>query len=387
MRLKRQIDQDIKSHFTKYKQALILLGPRQSGKTTLLKRLFPGATYMLVDNMNTQDALETYSISAYKQFIGNSKTIIIDEIHLISDPGRAVKLIYDQIEDIKIIVTGSSALHIKNKTSESMAGRAFDYRLHPLTWSEYLYQLEIIDKIDSNIIDKILNLNTAITIKLFDQKATLSSILKNGLYPATVQAQYDRDYLKNLADRAIFRDILELGLIENRVKAAKLLKVLAHQIGNLISINEISRKLKMDRQTVERYIEIFEQSYIVFRIYPFSKNERKEIGKAAKIYFYDIGLRNAIIDNFDSIDVRNDAGALFENFIITEVKKLIDYCGKDYRLHYWRLTSGEEVDLILSNNSELIGCEIKLGKGRVSRAFTNRYPEAKTHIVTSANFY
>jgi len=179
---------------------------------------------------------------------------------------------------------------------------------------------------------------------------------------------------------------LDLQLIDNRSKALDLLKLLAYQIGNLISYSEIANKLQLSAPTVSRYIEIFEQSYILYRLYPFSKNSRDEIGKSPKIYFWDLGLRNALIDNFDSIKIRSDAGAMFENFIITEVKKEVSYLDLDYKVNYWRLKSGSEVDLVLRNNKEIIGCEIKLKKGVISKSFENRYKEAKTHIITAENF-
>ena len=143
----------------------------------------------------------------------------------------------------------------------------------------------------------------------------------------------------------------------------------------------------VDRKTVQRYIDIFEQSYILYRLYPFSNSKRAEIGKTPKIYFSDLGLRNALINNFDSVSSRNDTGAMFENFIINEIRKSIDYSGPDYKINYWRTKSGSEVDLVLSNHKEVIGCEIKYRNGKITKAFSNRYPEAKLHVVTSENFY
>ncbi len=387
MRFDRHIDKAILNHFSKFKQVLLLMGVRQVGKTTLLKRLFPDALYLLLDEKPIRDVFETYSISSYKHLIKNATKIVLDEVHLINEPGRAVKILYDQLESVEIIVTGSSALHIKNRTGESLAGRSIVYHLYPLTFSEYLFQMDMINTIDADVIERILDLNNEIIPKIFDQDVALEKILLYGTYPYTLNTTEERKYLENLAETAVFKDIIELNLIENRAKAHELLKLLAYQIGNLISYTELGRKLGLHTQTVQRYIEIFEQSYLLYRLPPFSQNKRIEIGKAPKIYFWDLGLRNALIGNFDSIRIRPDAGALFENFIINEVKKLVVYENHDYRVNYWRLKSGAEIDLVLHNNRELIGCEIKLTHGNPSRAFTNRYPHAKVHTVTAKTFY
>lgn len=384
---KRHIDDAIRNHFSRFRQALVLFGARQVGKTTLLKRIFPDALYLLVDEKPVRDVLETYSTSSYKHLIKNTKQIVIDEAHLIGEPGRAIKILYDQIEGVQIIVTGSSALHIKNKTGESLAGRSIVYHLYPLTFSEYLYQTGITDAIDDTILQKILKQDADIKPKLFDQDSTLERILLYGGYPYTLNTVRDKVYLENLAEAAVFKDIVELNLIDNKAKAGELLKLLAYQTGNLISYAELGRKLSLHTQTVQRYIEIFEQSFLLHRLYPFSQNKRNEIGKMPKIYFWDLGLRNALIRNFDTLKLRADAGALFENFIINEVKKLIAYERQDYRVNFWRLKSGAEVDLVLSTHNSIIGCEIKLDKGKPSRAFVNRYPKAKLHTITAQNFY
>ncbi len=387
MRNERHIDKTLLDHFSKFKQVMILLGARQVGKTTLLKRIFPDAQYLLVDDKPVRDILESYSLSAYKHLIKKTKQIIIDEAHLISEPGRAIKIMYDQIDDIQIIVTGSSGLHIKNKTGESLAGRSIVYNLYPLTFSEYLYQTDIIEKIDSLALQKILKQDSKITPALFNREAAVEKIILYGAYPYTLNTTQDRLYLENLADSAIFKDILELNLIDSRAKAYELLKLLAYQIGNLISYNELGRRLNIHKQTVQRYIEIFEQSFIIYRLPPFSRNKRNEIGKMPKVYFWDLGLRNALIGNFDPLRIRPDAGALFENFIMNEVKKIISYDRLNYNVNYWRLKSGAEIDLVLSDHKEIIGCEIKLSKGKPTKAFTNRYDTAKVHTITSQNFY
>lgn len=185
----------------------------------------------------------------------------------------------------------------------------------------------------------------------------------------------------------LFKDIVELNLIENRADAKKLLKLLAYQTGNLINYSQISNRLSIDVRTVQRYIEIFEQSFIVFRLYPYSKDKKIELIKSPKIYFYDVGIRNAIIGNYDSVDIRTDRGAIFENFIISEVLKINQYSDENYDLSYWRTKSGSEVDLVLHKHDEVIGCKIKVSKGTISKAFGNRYPNAKQRVINLDNFY
>lgn len=386
----RFLDEVIKNHFSRQRLILQLLGARQVGKTTILKRIFPDAQYFLLDNQPVLRSFETYDQHSYKQIFSNvSSTIILDEAHLLSDPGRAAKIIFDQFPDKKLIITGSSALNIRNKTAESLAGRKIEYHLYPLTFTEYLEQTNA--QIDNdNIIE---TLKTGLIsfkpkILLFDLSATLERVLTFGLYPYLVEHPSDTNYLLNLSDSIIFKDILELNLIENRRNALDLLKLLAHQIGNLISYSELSRTLGIDSRTVRKYIEIFEQSYLIFRLYPFSKNSRDEIGKSPKIYFHDLGLRNALINDFSSPLLRRDSGAIFENFVISEFYKLNDYLKTGYNLNFWRTSQGSEVDLILSRGeSFLVGLEIKFSKGNPSKAFGNRYREAKLGTITSKNFY
>lgn len=383
----RLIEKQLKKHFSTHKQAIILLGARQVGKTTLLKRLFPNAYYLLVDEKPICDKLETYSSDVYRTLIGSARQIILDEVHLLIDPGRTIKLFYDQLPDRQIIVTGSSALQIKNKTTESMAGRAFHYYLYPLTWGEYLFQHQIERTPNLFIHQKIVSSLSASTVKPYDVKAILERVLLYGQYPELVNQPPNRHYLENLASKAVFQDILELNLIDHRAKAVELLKLLAYQIGNLISYTDLSNRLGISTPTVQRYVEILEQSFIVYRLYPFSRNKRDEIGKAPKIYFWDLGLRNALINNFDSLMLRPDAGAMFENFIINEIQKENNYLDLKYQMNYWRLKSGAEVDLVLSLHDKLIGCEIKLNAGKISSAFVNRYPHAQTHLLTADNFF
>ena len=389
--MNRHLDKIISQHFEKYKQVLILLGSRQVGKTTLVKKIFPQADYFLVDNEPIRKILESYDIEAYKTIISEkSKEIIIDEIHLLTDPGRAIKIIYDQLEGIRIIITGSSSFHIKNKTGESLAGRKIDYYIYPLSFSEYLNQKGIEKDLNFNTLEKVINPNSSKLsdeVYRFDLKNILNNVLIYGLYPHLVNSPTDERYLLNFIDSLIFKDILELNLIDNKKLAKDLLKLLAFQIGNLINYSELATSLKADQRTIKRYIEIFEQSFIIFRLYPYAKNKRDEISKSAKIFFYDTGVRNALINDFSDLESRMDKGALFENFIISELIKQNSYLEKNYKLYYWRTKQGSEIDLVLEKGQELIGVEIKYKRRVFNQAFSNRYPEAQLKMLTVDNFY
>lgn len=389
--MQRHLDSKIENHFKKYKQVLILLGSRQIGKTTLVKKIFKNADYFLVDNEPIKKILETYDIETYKTLINKDpREIVIDEIHLLENPGRAIKIIYDQMEKIRIIITGSSSFHIKNKTGESLAGRKIDYNFYPLTFSEYLKQKGIEEKLNFNIIEKITDdekYNSKDRLYPFDIKSITDNILIYGQYPHLIQNPSDEKYLRNFVDSLIFKDLLELDLIEDKKLAKELLKLLAFQIGNLINYSELANSLKADQRKIRRYIEIFEQSFILFRLYPYSKNKRDEISKSAKIFFFDTGIRNALIDDFSDLDSRIDKGALFENFIIAELIKQNSYLEKGYNFYYWRTKQGSEIDVVLEKKDELIGVEIKYQRKNANRAFGNRYKEAKIRNVTMHNFY
>jgi predicted AAA+ superfamily ATPase len=389
--MKRHLDSKISQHFEKYKQVLVLLGSRQVGKTTLVKKIFPNGDYFLVDNEPIKKIFESYDIETYKTLINkNSKEIVIDEIHLLDNPGRAVKIIYDQIENIKLIITGSSSFHIKNKTGESLAGRKIDYNIYPLTFSEYLNQKGIEKNLNFNILEKIIDdkkYNLKDQLYKFDIKNILNNVLIYGQYPHLIKNPNDEKYLLNFVDSLIFKDILELNLIEDKKLAKDLLKLLAFQIGNLTNYSELANSLKADQRTIKRYIEIFEQSFILFRLYPYSKNKRDEISKAAKIFFYDTGVRNALIGDFSGLESRADKGSLFENFIISELIKQDSYADKNFKFYYWRTKQGSEIDVVLEKGKDLVGIEVKYKRKAFNKAFKNRYPQSKVRIVTADNFY
>lgn len=392
MKTIRHLDTSLITHIQTLKEVLILLGARQVGKTTMLRRLFPRAQYITVDNEHVRNILDRYDITAYHELVPSHTTmLLVDEIHLLKDPGRAVKILYDQLPQMKLIVTGSSSLWIKNRATESLAGRKIDYHLFPLSISEYLVQIGI----ENDLFYPILRHpifgkdDPAERVYPFDIDAITRAVMRYGLYPALINHPQKEQYLKNLVDSVVFRDLLDLSLLSNRTAARNLLRLLAFQIGSLVNINELAGKLSVDAKTVRRYLTLFEQSFIVFNLPPYSKNKRKEIGKMTKVYFFDCGLRNALIENFQPMETRADTGVLFENLIVSEVYKANMYSGLGYKLHFWRTTDGSEVDLVLAKGDVLTALEIKYSPRKIPRtnqAFLHRYPGATFGILTSGNY-
>lgn len=386
----REIDSEILNHFSKYKEVLILLGARQVGKTTLLKRLYPDAQYLLCDNDNIKNSLERYDISAYRQLIApQNNLVVIDEIQLLTNPGRAAKILYDQIPGLRLVITGSSALMIQHTAVESLAGRKIDYHLYPLTFSEYIVQQQIETKLTDRIFTNLLQANSSNPdpVHPYDLPNILETVLLYGLYPGILSHPSNPTYLINLIDTILLKDLLDLHLIEERSRGLQLLRLLAYQIGNLVNLSEIANRLNINVKTVKRYIQLFTESFIIFPLYPYAKSGRDEIGKMPKIYFWDTGIRNALIQNFQPLALRPDAGSLFENFIISECQKINVYGDHGYAFHFWRTRQGSEIDLVLTRNQELIGVEIKFNQGQVNRSFSTRYPSTQLKLVTSKSFF
>lgn len=385
----RHLDKALTEHFINYKEVLVLLGARQVGKTTLLKRIFPEAQYLIVDNEPIRATLEHYDPAIYRQLLTGGNLVVIDEIQKLTDPGRAAKIFYDQLSEYKLIITGSSAFNIKNKASESLAGRKIDYRLYPLSLSEYLVQNGLESDLTFSAMEKILTgekLN--VVFKPYAHGEILNNILVYGLYPAMQSHPRDAVYLTNLIDSVVFKDLVELSLLENKSAALSLLKLLAYQIGSLVNYAELSSKLGIGARTVKRYIELFEQSFIIFTIKPYSTRKRDEIAKMPKVYFYDLGLRNALINNFEPVNARGDAGQMFENFIVSELLKYNYYGNFGFSFNYWRTKGGSEVDLVLNKpGSHTVAVEIKSQVRKVNRAFLLRYPDAKMTVVSKETYW
>lgn len=367
----------------------VILGPRQVGKTTLLRNLYPDATYINIEEGKYIDILNKRNpdeiISLFDSIPNSSANIIIlDEVQRLEDPGLVAKVLFDKFKnDIRLILTGSSSIEISQKASESLAGRSFTYNLYPLTFSERLIQTSKIELSKNDLYDFATNL-----VKNNQFRSELLTSMQFGLYPEVQNLSDDSlkiEYLENYANNVVLKDLLYLGLLKNGRKIFDLLRLLAFQIGQQVNYSELSLRLGISRVTVENYLYLLEQIFIIFRLKPFTKKRRDEIGKTEKVYFYDMGLRNAIIRDFSPVEFRRDFGSIFENFIISEVLKLNHYHKLRYGLYYWRTKWGSEVDLVLDKDGKQKAFEIKIGKGKVTRAFLDTYPESEWATINLSN--
>lgn len=382
----RHLKTHLQSAVKQDRRVVLLLGARQVGKTTLLKNTFPHATYINIEKSNYIDIFNSRNLGSIARVIRSEQKqpgapLILDEVQRLDDPGLVAKLIHDELSDISLIISGSSALEIAHKASESLAGRKITLKLFPLTFAEMMVQKGQIPTPTSN--------NSSFFEKeLSPAKSYLEQILHSmryGLFPETLNTQNSEEYLLELVDSVIFKDVSYLNLVKNTKNLYSLLKLLAYQIGQQVNITDLASRIGISRTTVLDYISIMEQTYILYRLGPFTKKRRDEIGKTEKIFFHDLGLRNAVINDFSPVEYRRDFGSVFENFVMNEILKLNSYNTSRYSMYYWRTTWGSEVDLVLMKDHKLKAFEIKTRQGTITKAFTNTYPEARTAIITLDN--
>jgi uncharacterized protein len=353
------------------KKAIIILGARQTGKTTLTKLLTQTSKETILslnaDEQIVREQLQNASIAALKQIIGNNTIVVIDEAQRIINIGITLKLIIDNFPSVQLIVTGSSALDLASEINEPLTGRTWQYNLFPISWEEFRSQHNYLEA-----------------------KSMLEQRLIFGMYPDVINnIGEEKEVLPLLANSYLYKDLLNYKGIRKPELLEQLLKALALQIGNEVSYNELSTMLKVDKATISQYIELLEKSFIIFRLSSYSRNIRKEIAKGKKIYFYDTGIRNAIIQNFNPLSMRNDTGALWENFLISERIKFNhnnQYIAKPY---FWRTTSQQEIDYIEENAGELSAFEFKWStkiKNKFPASFTSTYKVKQTRIINPDNF-
>ena len=382
----RILDKQLTSSICKTKKVVVLLGARQVGKTTLLKKAFPGAIYINLERSNYIDIFNHRDLDKIMNLIatesaGKSDILVLDEIQRLDDPGLVAKLIHDELKDVKLVISGSSALEIANKASESLAGRKVTFKMYPLTFSEFLTQSD--KKSRPKVLSQI-SFSNQVSSKNYRSEILRS--MRYGLYPDILNVEDVEQYLLELVDSIIFKDVYYLNLVKNTKNLYSLLKLVAYQIGQQINVTDLSNRVGIARATVLDYLEILQKTYIIYTLSPFTKKRRDEIGKTEKIYFYDLGVRNAIINDFSPVEYRRDYGSIFENFVISELIKLNSYYNLRYSFYYWRTKWGSEVDLILEKDSQISAFEIKTRKGSVSSAFINTYPSAQTFTLTLDNF-
>lgn len=351
-------------------KAIILLGSRQVGKTTLLKFLFENSSetiWLNADEPDIQAIFANISSKRFEAIIGNKKMIIIDEAQRIPDIGLKMKLITDQLHGIQLIATGSSAFELSNKLNEPLTGRKWEFKMYPISFQEMVNHHGLLNE-----------------IRLLPHR------LVYGFYPDVVNHQgNEKEILKQLSDSYLYKDLLVMDQIKKPSALVKLLQALALQIGSQVSYNELAQICGLDGKTVEKYMMLLEQSYIIFRLASFSRNQRNELKKSRKVYFFDNGIRNALIANFEHIENRTDIGALWENYLVSERIKYLAYQQKWVNNWYWRTTEQQEIDYVEEENGQLSAFEFKWNpkaKGSVPSSFRKTYPAATINWIHRENF-
>jgi len=351
-------------------KAIILLGPRQTGKTTLLSAIAELRGDYLVMNCDDpfiRELLENAGEANLKQIIGKYTTVFIDEAQRVKNIGLTLKIITDQIKEVQLIVSGSSALELANEINEPLTGRKWEYLLFPISWQELQSHIGY--------------------LKAMQQ---LEQRLVYGMYPEVINnTGNETEILKQLADSYLYKDLLSFKGIRKPEIIQKLLKALALQIGNEVSYNELANTLQIDKNTVSTYIDLLEKAFVIFRLQPFSRNLRNEISTNRKIYFYDTGIRNILINNLNAIGFRNDLGALWENFLIAERMKFIHYNAVYSNTYFWRTSQKQEIDYIEERGGKLYVYEFKWKPGKFRKfpeTFTRAYPGSEFLSIDHTNF-
>ena len=367
--IERILEKQILAKINK-KKAIILMGPRQVGKTTLLKSLFEKSTEIIWlngDEPDIQSIFENISSKRLEAIIGNKKMIIIDEAQRIPEIGLKMKLITDQLLNVQLIATGSSAFELSNKLNESLTGRKWEFKMYPISFQEMVNHHGLLNE-----------------IRLLPHR------LIYGFYPDVVNHPgNEKEILKQLSDSYLYKDLLMIDQIKKPSALVKLLQALALQIGSQVSYHELAQICGLDGKTIEKYMMLLEQSYIIFRLTSFSRNQRNELKKSRKVYFFDNGIRNSLIANFEQIENRTDIGALWENFLVSERVKYLAYQQKWVNNWYWRTTEQQEIDYVEEENGQLSAYEFKWNpkaKGSIPNSFKKTYPTATINIIHRENF-
>lgn len=373
--VRRQLQQIIQERMFQGK-AIVLIGARQVGKSTLFHQILESMEYTAsqqvlsldCDDPETRSMLENMNLSELRLLVGNNKIIMVDEAQRVKGIGLTLKMLTDHFPDVQLMATGSSSFLLQGQLNEPLTGRKYEYHLYPLSTQE-LYG-------DGGLVHV---------------KQTLETRLIFGSYPDVLKHTGNtREILMNLSDSYLYQDLLSMEGIRRPVILEKLLVALALQIGSEVSYNELAQTVGTDPKTIEKYMGLLERCYIVFRLPALSRNVRTELKKGKKIYFYDNGIRNALIQNFNPIAVRQDMGALWENFFVSERKKYNHYNGRYVKSYFWRTTQQQEIDYIEETDGTFTAFEMKWNPRKANASFPstflNAYPVADKTVVTPDNY-
>ncbi|SDW44114.1 MULTISPECIES: ATP-binding protein [Flavobacteriales] len=350
-------------------KAIVVVGARQVGKTTLLKGILKEMDYLFLDgdDPTTRNLLSSPNTEEIRTLLGDNKNVFLDEAQRIPGIGLTLKIITDQFKDVQLFISGSSSFDLGNELNEPLTGRKWEYELFPIAWEEYEKK-----------------------IGFLKSEQQLTNRLLYGFYPDVINNQgNEKETLKNLVNSYLYRDILAFSDIRKPEVLEKLLQALALQMGSEVNYNELSQLVGVNKITIQKYIEILEQGYIVFRLNSFSRNLRNEIKKSRKIYFYDNGVRNMIIGDFNPLDLRLDKGALWENFLVSERRKQNIYKDTFAKMYFWRTKQQQEVDFLEEKNGVILGYEFKWEtkgkKMKLPQTFVETY-NAKSFVIDTNNF-
>jgi len=354
-------------------KVVVLLGARRVGKTFLIKEIMKRVSepYLFLngEEFSTRELLERRTVKNYLAVLGDKKLLIIDEAQKIPEIGNILKLMVDGIDDLKIIATGSSAFDLQNKAGEPLTGRKITLNLYPLSEKE-LFVLE----------------------PIVNRKDNLQARLIFGNYPESYNLNSFEDkliYLNDLITSYLLRDILTFENIKNSSKLINLLRLIAFQIGGEVSLHELAKQLQLSRNTVEKYLDLLTKVFILFKLDGYSGNLRKEVVKSSRWYFYDNGVRNAVIANLNPLNFRNDLGALWENYMISERMKYQSNIGMIVNNYFWRTYDQQKIDLVEEREGNLFAYEMKWNESKVKipTAWQKAYPEAQFKVITQENYF
>ncbi|MFA6183738.1 MAG: ATP-binding protein [Parcubacteria group bacterium] len=352
-------------------KVIIIYGARQVGKTTLskeiLKKYEGKSTFFNCELLSVKQSLEVQEAASLKDFLGDNRLIVLDEAQNVANVGRILKIMVDTYPEIQIIATGSSSFDLANKTSEPLTGRAIRFTLSPLS------------------LEEIKNKTNAVELN-----AQLENIMRFGTYPEVFFSAEEsaKDKLDEIVSNYLYKDVLMLDGIKKPAIIIKLLQLLALQLGNEVSYNELATSLGINRLTVEKYIDLLEKCFVIFTLRALSRNMRKEISKSVKIYFYDLGIRNSLIQNYNLLEMRNDIGALWENLMIVEKIKKNSYHKIYANLYFWRTYDQKEIDLIEERDGKFFAYEFKWKKDKTKepRDFLSNYANSEFEVVNRENY-
>jgi len=367
--IKRQIQGDIEACFFKGK-AVIIYGARQVGKTTLIKSIqkkdYQNSLFINCDEPDYRAILTDISSTELKEIIGSKNVVFIDEAQRVKNIGLTLKLFVDNFPEKQVIATGSSSLDLSDEIVEPLTGRKYEFQLFPFALSELKDKYSFLE-----------------IQRIFENRIIM------GMYPEIVKKSDEAEILlKSLASSYLYKDVLQYQDIRKPELLEKLLTALALQIGSEVSYNELANLLGVSKQTVANYIQLLEKSFVIFHLSPFSRNLRNELTKLRKIYFYDTGIRNAIINNFNPMEMRQDIGQLWENFMISERLKQNTIIGRQVNTYFWRTHQQQEIDYLEDAKGKLKGFEFKwkTGKYRIPKIFLKTYPGSEVQLISKNNF-